>query len=214
MIIGAEVALFLIGLCALITGRLSTGKHLVQGWPARVIGIIGLSPVPLSFLAGMVVVALLMSIGTHVTQQTFLWTGTLIEGSTVILCAIAMGVLARVYRTPVEASSLCFSAPLPTILEAIDRTLRDLGAKSIRWSDDRRQVSAKTRASLRSWGEQLTVNADESGEVRVTSICQFGLIDWGKNAQNCSKFLQSLSNHLESRGCPTNGTDTAKSREG
>src|SRR5437899_2470508 len=128
MIIGAEVALFLIGLYALITGRLSTGKHVVQGWPARVIGIIGLSPVPLSFVAGMAVAALLVAKGTDVTRQSFYWTGTLIEGSTVILCAMTMGILARVYRTPVEASSLRFIAPWPTILEAIDHTLRDLGA--------------------------------------------------------------------------------------
>jgi hypothetical protein len=203
MIIGAEVGLFLIGLYAVVTGRLSTSKHVVQGWPARVIGIIGLSPVPLSFLASTVVIALLVAIGKHVTQQTFFWTGTLIEASTVILCAIVMGILARVYRTPVETPSLRFSAPLPTILEAIDRTLRDLGAKSIRWSDDRRRVSAKTRASIWSWGEQLTVDADESGEVRVTSICRFQLIDWGKNAQNCSKFFQCLSNHLESAPGPS-----------
>ncbi len=181
----------------MITGRLSTGKHVVQGWPARVIGVIGLSPVPLSFVAGIAVTALLLARGTPVTQQSFFWTGTLIEGSTVILCAMTMGILARVYRTPVETSSIRFIAPWPTILEAIDRTLGDLGAKSIKWSNDRHRVSAKIRASIWSRGEQLTVDADESGEVRVTSVCQFQLIDWGKNAQNCRKFLQSLAGHLE-----------------
>jgi signal peptidase I len=202
MIIGAEIALFLIGLYALITGRLSSGKHVVQGWPARVIGIIGIAPVPMTFVVSIVVATLLVTRGRHVTRESFFWTGTAIEGAVVVLCAAAMGVLARVCRTSVDTSqnSLCSSAPWPTILEAIDRALRDLGAKSIKWSNDRRQVSARMSASFWSWGERLTVDTDESGEVRVSSVCEFPLqvIDWEKNARNCRKFLQALSGHLGS----------------
>src|SRR5438552_14838385 len=61
MIIGAEIALLFIGLYALIKGQLPTNKkskHVVRGWPARVIGIIALLPIPVSFGLGLAVALL------------------------------------------------------------------------------------------------------------------------------------------------------------
>jgi hypothetical protein len=105
MIIGAEVALLFLGLYALIAGKLPTGKkakHEVRGWPARVVGIICLLPLPLSFLVGSIVAVLMVAQGKEVTRESFFWLGTAIEGSIVLACAVTAGVLARVYRTPVE----------------------------------------------------------------------------------------------------------------
>src|SRR5262249_32488167 len=179
MIIGAEIALLLIGLYALITGRFQTtggGKYVVQGWSARAIGAIGLLPIPLSLVASTLVAALFMAQGRAVTPESFFWVGTTIEGSIVVACALAMFVLSRVCRTPGEAaqvpdSNRSFRAPLPTLLDAIDRALRDLGAKAVKWSSDRRRASARIGASLWSWGERLTVEVDESSQVRVSSEC-------------------------------------------
>jgi hypothetical protein len=105
MIIGAEVALLIIGLYALIAGKLPTNnkaRHVVQGWPARVIGIICLLPIPLAFLVCMGVAMLLVAQGQVVTPDSFFWVGTAIEGSMIVLCLVVVAVLSHVYRTPVE----------------------------------------------------------------------------------------------------------------
>jgi hypothetical protein len=60
MIIGVEIALLCLGLYAVIMGRFpftKTAKHTVQGWPARVIGVIYLLPIPLSFVVATAVAA-------------------------------------------------------------------------------------------------------------------------------------------------------------
>jgi hypothetical protein len=105
MIIGAEVAMLVIGLYALIMGKLPTNKkakHVVRDWPARIIGVICLLPIPLALLVSMAVAALFVAQGRQVTPESFFWVGTAIEGSIVVACVVAVGVLARVYRTPVE----------------------------------------------------------------------------------------------------------------
>ncbi len=104
MIIGAEVAMFVMGLYALIKGRLMTNKKakfVVEGWPARVIGVICLLPIPMAIAVGILVAAIMVAQGKQVTEESFRWVGIAIEGSIVLICAITAGILARVYRTPV-----------------------------------------------------------------------------------------------------------------
>jgi hypothetical protein len=84
MIIGAEIALLFIGLYALIKGQLPTSKkskHVVRGWPARVIGIIALLPIPISFGLGLAVALLFVVQRKQVPGNSFFWVGTAIEGS-------------------------------------------------------------------------------------------------------------------------------------
>jgi hypothetical protein len=105
MILGAEVALFLVGLYALITGKLPTGaksKHVVRGWPARAIGAIGLLPVPLSFVLAMAVAILFAVQGRDLRDRSLVWVGMAIEVAVVVTCVVFMAVLVRIYRTPVE----------------------------------------------------------------------------------------------------------------
>ena len=93
-----------------------------------------------------------------------------------------------------------FGAQMPNVLAAIDGALHDIGAKAIDWSADRHRVTAKIPVNFWSWGERLTASVDESGEVLVTSVCSFSLqiFDWGKNAENCWKFLFSVASRLSS----------------
>ena len=44
MIVGIEIALFLVGLFALVTGRLPLGPRIVRGAPARMLGILAMMP--------------------------------------------------------------------------------------------------------------------------------------------------------------------------
>ena len=103
MILGAEIALFVMGVYALVTGKLLHSKNAtttVRGWPARVIGIICLLPIPVAFAVSAVVAAVFVMQGKPVTQDSFFWVGTGIEAGVLVLCVIAMTILTYVYQTP------------------------------------------------------------------------------------------------------------------
>lgn len=105
MLIGAELALFILGVYALVTGRLLTdrkSKHPIVGKPARLIGLIGVLPIPLSMLVASVVAAVFVARGIEVAPGRFFWVGTAIEGSIIILCIAAMTVLMRIHRARAE----------------------------------------------------------------------------------------------------------------
>jgi hypothetical protein len=58
MILGIEIALIVVGLIGLITGKLPLDKsHAVRGWPARLLGLVALTPIPLSTVAIMAYMA-------------------------------------------------------------------------------------------------------------------------------------------------------------
>jgi hypothetical protein len=103
MIVGAEVGLLMVGLYALILGRFPVSKkskNVIEGPPARAIGLIGLVPIPLSIFVTTVVATLMGARGRGVTPQSFFWVGTAIEGSIVLVCVVTMSVLGRIYGTP------------------------------------------------------------------------------------------------------------------
>jgi hypothetical protein len=115
----------------------------------------------------------------------------------------ALADLIGIWRLPMAArfeNSRRFRAQMPNVLAAIDGALRDIGVTVIEWSADRHRVTGKIGVSFWSWGERLTASVDESGEVQVSSVCSFPLqiIDWGKNAENCRKFLASVASRLGS----------------
>jgi multisubunit Na+/H+ antiporter MnhB subunit len=106
MLIGAEIAMLIVGIYALIAGRLPTSKaakYEVRGWPARVIGAICLLPIPLALAAGVVAASRMAAHGTEVTNKSFFWVGTAVEGGIVVACIVAVVVIRLSYRTPVAA---------------------------------------------------------------------------------------------------------------
>lgn len=114
MILGAEIALLYIGLYALIKGTFpisKKAKHVVRGLPARVIGVICLLPLPLAFVVSFFVAMIFVAQGREVTQKSFFWVGTVIEGSIVMSCIVAVAVLSRIYRLPV--------APAPAVVDHV-----------------------------------------------------------------------------------------------
>ena len=105
MILGAEIALIVMGVYALITGKLLTSKkskYVLQGWPARVIGLICLLPIPLAFVTSVVVATIFLTLGKPVNQESFFLVGAGIEIGVLILCVIVVTILERTYRTPVQ----------------------------------------------------------------------------------------------------------------
>ena len=105
MIIGAEIAMLCIGLYALFAGKFPTNKkskYVIEGGPARAIGLVCLFPIPLSLSVGFLIGVLFAAQGKPVTQESFFWVGTAIEASILVACIVAVSVLSRIYRTPVK----------------------------------------------------------------------------------------------------------------
>ena len=103
MILGAEIALIVMGVYALITGKLLTSKksqYSIQGWPARVIGLICLLPIPLAFVTSVIVATIFLALGKPVDRDSFFLVGAGIEIGVLILCVIVATILERTYRTP------------------------------------------------------------------------------------------------------------------
>src|SRR5262245_47678776 len=74
MILGAEIALLVMGLYALFAGKLTlTKQKVVRGTPARLLGILCLLPIPLSLLVGIVLGVGLAVQGQTVTENSVRW---------------------------------------------------------------------------------------------------------------------------------------------
>jgi predicted Na+-dependent transporter len=101
MIAGMEVAMIFLGLYFLIKGKTlpsKDGQHVVKGWPARLIGIICLMPIPLSIVA--------LSVwgianNVDVSGKSFFWRRTAIEVGILLACLVVGASISRTYRTPV-----------------------------------------------------------------------------------------------------------------
>lgn len=94
-----------------------------------------------------------------------------------------------------------FDAPRKRLLEAVDAALEDIGATGVRWSRDDTTVRASMPMQFFvSYGENLTVEVFEDGEVEVRSEYAFPLqlFDFvGKNARNCRQLLDAIEDRLD-----------------
>jgi hypothetical protein len=105
MIIGAEVAMLVLGVYILIKNKAlpsKKAKYVVQGWPLRCIGMIFLLPIPLTTLAALVVGFLGAAMGKDVGDPSFYWMRTAIQGSIVAVCLLGAAIIGRVYRVRVD----------------------------------------------------------------------------------------------------------------
>jgi hypothetical protein len=94
--------------------------------------------------------------------------------------------------------SRVYDASWHRLLDAVDAALEDIGASGIRWPDED-LARASMGFSFWSYGEDLTVEVFDDGEVTVRSECSFPLqwIDWGKNARNCRRLLDAIDDRLD-----------------
>src|SRR5687767_10065211 len=91
MILGAEIALLLMGLYALVTGKLTLGnQRVVYGAPARVLGVVGLLPVPLTICGSVVLSVLLACEGRDPLDPALDWMFIVVEAASVVFCLVVV----------------------------------------------------------------------------------------------------------------------------
>jgi len=111
MILGIEIALIVVGLIGLVTGKLPLDKsHAVHGWPARLLGLVALTPIPLSTLAIMAYLAVNAPTTDPVALNQFVADNKL--NMVIIEAAIAIGVaftvfgFGRLFARPTEVETV------------------------------------------------------------------------------------------------------------
>lgn len=105
MILGLYVGLAIVGILALVRGRMQiTKSKIVVGVPARLLGLLGLTPLPLALVVGIIYVMANVDITDAPAVQRFTQehrgTLTLIEGVCVGGVAIILFTLAAVLAVP------------------------------------------------------------------------------------------------------------------
>ncbi len=85
------------------------------------------------------------------------------------------------------------------IHDLVNQALKEMGWKYEKTSGD--TYSAKTKISLLSWSEKVTIKIESSKSVNVKSECRVTTtqIDWGKNKQNVELFFDKLNKIIGER---------------
>jgi hypothetical protein len=113
MILGAEIAMIVLGLMAIVTGKMTLSKtKVVFGTPARILGVVAMLPMPLAFITA-VPVAIVMGLqGRAVMTNSAKLTFTLIELGIVVACMVIIYAVGGKYAedptlpgTPVDPSN-------------------------------------------------------------------------------------------------------------
>jgi hypothetical protein len=97
-----EVALAVFGLMALVKGRMSLGKKVVIGTPARALGLLAMAPLPIAFIAGVIYGARQAAAGKGQLGNDDTLTLAAIEAGIVIVTALVVFGIAATLAIPVE----------------------------------------------------------------------------------------------------------------
>jgi len=89
-----------------------------------------------------------------------------------------------------------FSTSVNEAFQASLDCVKKLGWEIIKQDPDLGEIKAKTGATLRSWGENISIKtiADQPSQttISVTSDAPFQLFDWGKSSENEKLFVEQL----------------------
>jgi uncharacterized protein (TIGR03000 family) len=91
MILGMEIALFCLGLYALVTGKMTLGKNrVVHGAAARMLGVIALLPVPLAVFVGLVICVVMGPGALSPANPSNRWLAFAVEGGAIVFCVVVI----------------------------------------------------------------------------------------------------------------------------
>jgi len=92
MILGIEIALIVLGIMALVKGKIQLSKNrVVQGTPARLLAIVCFAPLPLAFMSGIAYGAYLATQGGDLESHK--WIFIAIEAGVVVACLALLFIL-------------------------------------------------------------------------------------------------------------------------
>ena len=98
-----DVILLILGIIVLIKGQVMlTRTKEVRGTPARVIGVLLILPLPLGFLAGLLLGAFYVAQGKPVTKSEIQGVGTILGVAIIVLCVLTAIVVASAYAQPIR----------------------------------------------------------------------------------------------------------------
>jgi hypothetical protein len=107
MILGMEIAMLVIGFLALVRGKMTiSATKVVEGMPARLLGLLAMAPLPLAFLAAIAFVVVQNPADPERFAEENRWTLTGIEAAIVIGTAIVVfGIGAAIGVDPAKAKA-------------------------------------------------------------------------------------------------------------
>lgn len=104
MILGAEIGLLIMGIYAVVTGKMTLSKtRVIRGTPARALGVVAILPLPLSFAIGLIVGVMMVAQGQSVNTGSNRWVFAGIEATIVVVCVIAIYAIGGRYAGPPDA---------------------------------------------------------------------------------------------------------------
>lgn len=105
MVLIGEIVLLVVGIMALVKGKLTLSKkHVLYGTPARLVGLIGMAPLPLSFAGGMAIGIYYAAQGKPFDVGTHYGKLALMEIGILISCVVAMYAIGARFAGPPAAS--------------------------------------------------------------------------------------------------------------
>ena len=105
MILGAEIALFLYGLYALFTGKYALGKNrILTGGKARILGLLCLMPIPISFVTGIIASVFYFSSVSRVESEPPPLAIVVVEVVILVGVVIIVSVLGKMFYKQQEAA--------------------------------------------------------------------------------------------------------------
>ena len=106
MLAGIEIVLLIFGLAALFTGKMPPFRmqvqYVVRGWPARVMGVIGLLPIPLTLVITAVEAPLMFPQGMNAADgANSMDCDSSSRAASLFVCCLAITAIRLIYKTPV-----------------------------------------------------------------------------------------------------------------
>jgi hypothetical protein len=99
---------------------------------------------------------------------------------------------------PSYEASMRFPGSREQISQACQQAMRQSGFRVRRSDLAGGWVEARTRISIRSWSENVSIYLDDENQVHVSSECSWPttVIDWGKNRWNVRRIFTNLTSIL------------------
>lgn len=90
-----------------------------------------------------------------------------------------------------------FPAGIDEVFQACVKAVPQCGFRITGSDPEAGHIEARTKTSMRSWGEKITITTSPAGRVDINSTCYWiQVVDWGKNKANVNALFSALGQLL------------------